>query len=1408
MAPTEISLQSVSPRTNRSHSISSDRPSLTGYGGLLSPPMSSSPEPAFIAASAASQIVTNDHDSQADTWLDQHGIEPSGETAMVAPLALKLVNRFLDQLLFNFLSISRSTSLASLRPAVAEVLKPKLAKEAISGADQELHEYLGGGEDEELMAFHNGLEPTGDWDLELVWKRTRLRCMVYSSLGDMEEEDEDLYTEQEQLDGPPGSNNRFSNNPGVVSPAVAIFLTSILEFMGEQVLVVAGQAAYHRLRARHERQDRDGTSTYSEIAERVVVEESDMERVALDRTLGRLWRGWKKRIRSPNTSMSMTHSFSRESLRSQAQASRSASIAPEDNIKEILQRPSIDAALATHEYAAAVPLPMSDDDIREIEIPGLAKQVGDEEDDEEKEELIPQKQRPKSLMIFTSHLSDQLLTPTSSQPQTPIFLASSGRKRSHSLPSPVQSIFTSPIAKRAKSGIVETNDDHEMEDEPARKEVSNNKAVTKAEEQHSEDLDMAEVPVMGEASDERVAAKTEGTQFEESDQIKDLSQGSKSMIAEVIASAATIGATAVAGIAAAVNGQAPQTDVDYKEEIDAEEEFIEEPQILTSSRVSIGGPLTPDESRAPSRQGSVRANSVHSLRLIDVASPKSPSRSRHGSVDAADYVGGRPTIGSRPNSIHSMLDGPTPRMASPVSRGPTSSPLVRAGSQLSSRHARNSAEEPIFEEKEATETESTPTTAVPTDIAAVMPGVNVLKTPTSHQTIPRTTSKDGASQASGFVLSAPPVARKSQVIVGQGVNEPQAPPTTSNLGVSSKALGIEGGVPPLTPLREMMEGAPDTSDEASSIALSQDGYSASEHGLNGHSPSVSASSSAYTQRDPSRSIRPHATSIPRHSPPMPKEQSKRPNHTPGSASGSSSVSNKLKPVRTSEESPTNAAGDKSQSFEQLIHSDQTIQYTLTPKNMRNIEGLPESPRFAAPPMVHNSQESSRPLTSRSHSSSVSKYTGFHANPTAETPKSTKSNKVSRPTPGPAANMGARLRPNAPQPRDARVERESMGDLAEFISSTAPPGSYEPVPPRTAPAESGYRGINGNARTFSGATARVGTANSLPRRAGSSAGRNRLQARDAVVSHGDSISDLIDFVRSGPQLEKEAHRIPRTVAPFRTTMDSDQMSGAVGGKAIDASLPDPRYSQATESMHSSINSQSALLSSSAKTNRPLPVQSRGKFDEEDMMPKRKQRKVPDMYQIDFSDEEEEYQAATHSRPKPVKEESLAEFLASVPPPPDSSPAPLYTAAPKPGKIKKKSSSTSIMSRFGRRDSGPHPPPKPKSSGHDTRSTGHPPQLPTHTPLAVQFSSSKPATYEPARGPGSDYVSQLDTARNKVVRKNYQPREAVYTTSRTNDLASFLRSEPPPSSSQPQTFTPTLQRDEASAFQRMFGRKKVH
>jgi len=392
--------------------------------------------------------VTNDHDTHANTWYDEHGIEPAAETAIVSPPALQLVNNFLDQLLFNFLHVSRGTSLSALRPAVTEVLEPKLAKDAINNADEELREYLGGGDEDDFEAPQGAASAAG-WDLELVWKRTRLRCMVYSSLGDMEEEDEDFYTEQENLE--PGAEEQGSE---IVSPAVAIFLTSILEFMGEAALVVAGQAAYQRMQSQIEKELKEGARVPGAIADRIIVEELDMERVALDRTLGRLWRAWKKRIRSPGSDglrplsrASFGHlrktSSASELMRWTKRAGEEGGEPEDPNVQQ--DTPQAESKSKTDEEhegdveewvkASNVPLPVDDRDVEEIEVPGLVSYSDCEDDEDDEADRRPS--RPKSLVILSGPIFTALPTP----PLSPI--KPSSRKRSSSLPN----VFTAAVRR-------------------------------------------------------------------------------------------------------------------------------------------------------------------------------------------------------------------------------------------------------------------------------------------------------------------------------------------------------------------------------------------------------------------------------------------------------------------------------------------------------------------------------------------------------------------------------------------------------------------------------------------------------------------------------------------------------------------------------------------------------------------------------------------------------------------------------------------------------------------------------------------------------------------------------------------------------------------------------------------------
>jgi hypothetical protein len=943
----------------RSHSISSDQPSANGYSAMLSPPAVVQPQPLFLAISAASQIVTNDHDSHSEAWFDQHGLEPSGETALVNPGALKLVNNFLDQLLFNFLAISKSTSLASLRPAVVETLKPKLAKEAIHQADQELEEYLGGGDDEELISFHNGIEPSGDWDLELVWKRTRLRCMVYSSLGDMEEEDEDHYTELEHLDGPPGSTNRYSNSLGVVSPAVAIFLTSILEFMGEQALTVAGQAAYHRMRSKQQKDERDGSSVPKNVADRVVVEDVDMERVALDRTLGRLWRGWKKRIRSPNASIShsVRRSYSRDSMQSRPH-SRRGSLAPEQQVPEInhrFQDTPINEPEEENEghpqptaddeepvlFEATIPLPMGEDDVREIEIPGVADQSGDEADDEVDE---PKQSRRKSMMIFTANTKG-LPTPINSQPATPGFLSPKSRKRSHSMPSPAASAFASPM-KRRKS----TDEDEEPAVEQDKE--SEIPALSRNVSQDSEDTYVlaAEEPSKESKIVSQIPRELEAEKPSKSETVSHSRNASQSshkggLIAGVAAGAAAIGAAAVAGIAGVKHHDKTSKVVKEAEDEDDLTESAEEPQIMTSSRVSIGDILALDTSRTQScdssaRSASVRSKrsaSVHSIRLIEVNSPRSPS-SRHASGD----------LTSRPPNLKGAegTDATASRGTSQVQKTPSGSPILKAPSPSINQVSKDS-------EASLPEVIEPENLGLGLDAATVPRSFPVpVRSPLRESPKTKLTSEALSVQDTQFAATPQDSYRNSEFVLGtaprpkstRDADSLAAPSTPASLQPAwTNQVGSPGSgtssAPPLTPLREMMENAPDTSDEASSIAPSYSDASVFQSDLPAGSYSGPGRKDAHTRNRTNASDR----SVTRSSPPRShreEDTGPRPEFLTKSArqgSSSSSIkSYKVRPIRTSEES-TSAVEDKGQTFEQLIRSETTLQYTLTPSNMRGID---------------------------------------------------------------------------------------------------------------------------------------------------------------------------------------------------------------------------------------------------------------------------------------------------------------------------------------------------------------------------------------------------------------------------------------------------------------------------------------
>lgn len=1212
----------------------------------MSPPLSVSPEAAFIATSAASQIVTNDHDSHSETWYDQMGVEPSEETAFVSQGALQLANNFVDQLLFNIIAIAKSTSLSTLRPAVSEVLKPKLAKDAINSADEELREYLGGGEIDDLRQAADAEAPS-DWDLELVWKRTRLRCMVYSSLGDMEEEDEDYHMEQEHLRGE-------SDDIGseVVSPAVAIFLTSILEFMGEQVLLIAGQAAFNRLRLKYEKELKEGIRTPGEFFDRIVVEELDMERVALDRTLGRLWRGWKKRIRSP-MEPNYSRPFSRSSTGGSGftnQRRGSATILPtprdSDLALEVQKEQDVETTDETSQKSDPISLGPADMPLPDSDVEATYS------DEEESEEELDLPVRPKSLIVFTE------------SPKTSI-------RRVRSLPSRRRPRYLLAASTRERD-------------------LGTPKDATEEGDGSSEGLAQETVAVAGHVKESVEDDSTESAYSDETEgEFKTTEQQPTNDLPLRINTAAG----PVEQIATADDARKAEAE----DEID---DFSEEPEILTSSRVSIGGRSSPStsESGKPAPLVHVRSNSVRSVRVIEVQSPRSP------------------TMGSRANSI----DVQDPAQ---FSRRMSTPPIAEENDVPASPANTNKRNAVVLQ----TPSYDSPEVNVPT--------AQPVRNPSPLRSVHQSSSQ----------LSVP-----TQVSILSGPTQEVVPEERER----------ERSVTPLKSSRSPpMPTLPERSTSRPLYARS---------GSNGVSSD--------------RSLQHPSPESPKLSRPVPSESP-------------SSTSTKFKAVRTSDDSGSRRPEDRARDFENLIHSGETIQYTLTPENMRDIDSVSShhSQHTASPKLPSKPEKSENKFFERSRSSSIkrsvsiTKQTSLGSHPPTDIPINGKFAGSAMPKSRSAV---------APQAREARIPRESLQDFADFIRSTGPPGDKNAQYNRgnTGPATAGRSTV----------PTHVAKSASIDSRRTNLTSQSRFQARDAAVNPSSESSDLIDFIRRGPPNSNGNNpRIPRHVAPFRTTMDSDQMqmTGAVGGRAVDAVLPSIRSSEASTnitetSAPSSMNSQSALLNKANRAPQQFPGNN---FDEDDMMPKRTRRRVRDPYAIDFSDEDEEdYEIIP--KPKVKQEESLIDFLNNYPPPPEPTPQPV--AIPK-----KKSSAPNLIARL--RSSG--------NSSSKSSSNGQPKGLnPTdsrslnsragpnanrgYTPIVV------PTGAEKYGGEVRPPPTAPSGSTGRVPMKKFEPRDAHSTNTRTSDLASFLRDSEPPPQTVAVASLPTPTETKSSGFSRMFERRK--
>ena len=747
----------MSPIMSRSPSVASNDRFSTTSGLTSATQVASSgslqhvnPKPAYVAPFGAAQVVSEHRPvSRRPSSSEDEGGKADDDDVKFSDPALVLVNRFLDYLLFSFLATARSTNLHALKPAVTDVLKARLARDAIASAEEELQELLAGGEDEEEEnTKQNAAENNRRWDLELVWKRTRLRVMVYMRLGEMEDDDEERYVKEEELFH--AAERRFSQTSGLVSWAAAIFLTGVLEYIAEQTLQVAGSAAHSRIKRQSRSVVRPTTpqsaTAAAESRAKVIVEEHDVEKVALNSTFGRLWRTWRKNLRasaaaaaqqsSPtrrlsrfgNDNPSSTTYNQRGRIGTAGESTMAGDTPPPrmklDDVPE-MQFPE-------HVLASNIPLPIGDNqrDLDEIEVPGLAR-----DPDAQEEGSHPVTAARRNSFTGTMQTTGGLPTPGNS-PNVPEDSAFGqkpklSRKRSVSVPTPART----PLALEDMPGA--------FPEEPEDQEKQNLEDKRDQQKAHAEEM----APHKRASMD--ASGLLGGTASEDSD------NGNRPAAQNDVAEGPGLlgGAVAAASVAAEAGGPAVRTSKELErnapgsepvttngsqdvEELDKRKSLMDMKDLIASSQPNTSSNGSGDEAPKVVRQSSDESKKSYTLRKNAVPQ-QSPATRQHMPGDAAtpgedsigmartsDTVQGSPSQ----NAIEGEARGPTKRpsrlvLGATPRKSPLDSPTTRQGDSparssprdfLESRSLTSKTERPGSSGKPTAAAQSDPSRATPT----------------------------------------------------------------------------------------------------------------------------------------------------------------------------------------------------------------------------------------------------------------------------------------------------------------------------------------------------------------------------------------------------------------------------------------------------------------------------------------------------------------------------------------------------------------------------------------------------------------------------------------------------------------------------------------------------------------------
>ncbi|KAF2750030.1 hypothetical protein M011DRAFT_484691 [Sporormia fimetaria CBS 119925] len=1122
-----------SPRSSRAPSFSSDRPSISG-SITFQMPTTARPPPAYIAASVASQIVTDHHNAQ----LHDDGSPLAGAqdltNAVFSGQALSLLNSFLDHLLFAFLSTARSPSLAAIRPAITEILKPRLAREATTTADDELQGLIGG-DDEDEFPEHIQYAGAIRWDVEKVWKRTRLRIMVYTRLGELEDQDEQRYVDQERGLSMDQDEDDEAN---LVSWASAIFLTSVIEYIAEQTLLVSGQASYARMSAKLRRQAQASARGELQL-ERIIVEDYDVEKIALNSALGRLWRTWRRRSRSSISLLSPTRT-PRSVASLSSLHSRHLSYDTSESVPEVPEHLPTETEIASN-----IPLPMRDNDVEEIEVPGIARSV-DSESESGAPTPVPRlkPQRPTSVITLGS---------------AEALRKKMGKERPVSLPAATPQPFTVP-----------TRDDDTTDNEDFATPLEGSAiADDRVRQEHAPQYDAHRHSVPAEEDPDMVAF------------------------------------SASTGLGFYMGPSSPtKQDGLGPEDEDASETptntAYTEPQVLPVKRLSIEKPGTP---------GVVRTVSTRSQHTSTRSSTE--PRSYLDDAHTDDELSGSEAIGVARTSNVPVVPPPSP----PAATGVKNEPAQDSTKQMAPDHQGYVELAP----RQVTTSSST---------GVIQDG------PTRETRLPR----------------SQPQFRRPDVRETDGQRREKTPP--------------KGRGQPLAALRE----AETWTHERHEGPDSSIGYERSPNGrAEPHrSARVPEAQGSVVDRRPIYDGRPMRMVGSAHEDTTPKRAS--------SSSTTRSTSTSILNVGRDSEAGSRPRGlsgrmseeDRQREFDSLVQSKDTVKLSLTPKSMRDMDEFPTTKTI----------DTSRPTTS-----SVKVYPRVNADRDNQFGSQPLPPKNSARTNGHPSSGSTPVRTNMNQKPRARgpIDKpESMADFADFIRSTGPPPGIQRVPQPFLPLSRGPRSPSASNTTVS--VVRKASMKSLPARtispaahSPSSKSRIHMEPRSPAGQRSGN-DDLIDFIRQGPPGQNDGQpRIPRSVAPFRTTVDSDQFDRMLDETAT-VDYGSVYGSQVSTTSKQSANSRTGLLAASstaqpAYSNSPQKLNqqarhspsgpSNGYMSTAEPQIQRTRRRVKDPYAIDTDDEEDEdddlLTALPSSRQRNNErrqEESLMDFLNSTDPPPST------------------------------------------------------------------------------------------------------------------------------------------------------------